>query len=55
MPDFEIRYYHTDGRLALVHMCAYRTFDEAEKFARKNIGEHARFQIIDRNTPPALR
>ncbi|HWA29683.1 MAG TPA: hypothetical protein VG867_01235 [Rhizomicrobium sp.] len=53
MPDFEIRYYAADGKLALVHMCAYRTAAEAKEFARKNIGDHARFELIDRNAEPA--
>jgi hypothetical protein len=53
MADFEIRYYCADGKLALVHMCAYRTIGEAQDFAQKNIGEHARFEIVDRNAEPA--
>jgi hypothetical protein len=53
MPDFEIRYYHADGKLAFVHMCAYRTINEARNFAQKNIGEHARFEIVDRSAEPA--
>jgi hypothetical protein len=48
MPDFEIRYYHADGKLALVHMCTYSTADEAEEFARENVGEYVRFEIVDR-------
>ena len=53
MPDFEIRYYATDGKLALVHMCARKDVAEAREFAQKNIGDYARFEVIDRNTQPA--
>jgi hypothetical protein len=53
MPDFEIRYYHADGKLALVHMCSHNTLAEAREFAEQNIGEHARFELIDRNATPA--
>jgi hypothetical protein len=53
MPDYEIRYYSTDGKLAFVHMCAYQTIAEAQEFARKNIGDHARFEIIDREPEPS--
>jgi hypothetical protein len=55
MPDFEIRFYHADGKLALVHMCACATVDEARIFAEKNIGEHAQFEIVDRAAQPAAR
>ena len=55
MPDFEIRYYHADGKLALVHMCARTTIDEARIFAKENIGEHAQFEIFDRAARPAAR
>ncbi|MBS0273892.1 MAG: hypothetical protein JSR55_05710 [Proteobacteria bacterium] len=53
MPDFEIRYYHADGKLALVHICAYRTEAEAEEFAQNNMGDHARFEIVDRQAQPS--
>ncbi|MGN6150300.1 MAG: hypothetical protein ACTHPD_17340 [Rhizomicrobium sp.] len=52
MPDFEIRYYHADGKLAVVHMCACATIDDAHILAEANIGEHARFEIVDRAAQP---
>jgi hypothetical protein len=53
MPDFEIRYYDANGKLALVHMCAYPSAADARDFAEQNIGEHARFEIIDREPEPS--
>lgn len=47
MPDFEIRYYHADGRLALVHICIQKTLEEARRFARANIKDYARFEVRD--------
>ena len=52
MPDFEIRYYAADGKLAFIHMCAYPTIAEAESFAQQNIGDYARFEIVDRAAQP---
>ena len=52
MPDFEIRYYHADGKLALVHMCACATIDEAHALAEENAGEHTRFEVVDRAAQP---
>lgn len=56
MPDFEIRYYHADGKLALVHICIRKTRDEAEEFAQINLKDFARFELRDgngRNPVPA--
>ena len=52
MPDFEIRYYSADGKLAFIRMCTYPTIADAEIFAQRNIGEYARFEIIDRKAQP---
>ena len=49
MPDFEIRYYHADGKLAVVHMCIQKTLDEAHEFARINLKDFARFEVRDGN------
>jgi len=56
MPDFEIRYYHADGKLAVVHMCIRKTRDEAQEFARINLKDFARFEVRNgdgRNPAPA--
>jgi hypothetical protein len=45
MPDFEIRYYHADGKLAVVHMCIHKTIESAKEFARINLKDHARFEL----------
>ena len=47
MPDFEIRYYHADGKLALVHMCNQKTREDAHEFAQRNLKEHAHFEVHD--------
>ena len=45
MPDFEIRYYHADGKLALVHMCIQMSLEDAQEFARVNQKDFARFEV----------
>jgi len=47
MPDFEIRYYHADGKLALVHMCIQATIEGAREFAQINLKDYARFEVRD--------
>ena len=55
MPDFEIRYYHADGKLALVHMCTQNTHEEAQELAQTNLKDHARFEVRSRDErrPPS--
>ena len=45
MPDFEIRYFHADGTLAVVHVTSHATVAEAEEHARRNRHTHDRFEI----------
>jgi hypothetical protein len=45
MTDFEIRYFHADGTLALVYMTAQTTASEAEEHALLNQDEFARFEV----------
>ena len=45
MPDFEIRYYHADGKLALVHMCIQVSLEDAHEFAQVNLKDFARFEV----------
>jgi hypothetical protein len=52
MPDFEIRYYHADGKLALVHMCIQETLEDAEKLARLNLKDYARFEVHNGDGSP---
>jgi len=54
MPDYEIRFYHADGKLAFIHMCARANIEEAREFAQQNIGDHARFDVIDRAAEPGV-
>jgi hypothetical protein len=45
VPDFEIRYFHFDGTLALVHVTSHETHSEAETHARLNQHPHDRFEV----------
>lgn len=45
MTDFEIRYFHADGTLALVFITAQATALEAEEHAKSNQDEFARFEV----------
>ena len=45
MPDYEIRLFHTDGTLAVVHMSHYTSDEEAHSHARRLKGDHARYEL----------
>jgi len=45
LPDFEIRYFHADGSLTIVHMTSHATLDEAEEHARRHQHPHDRFEV----------
>jgi hypothetical protein len=45
MPDYEIRFFHADGALAVVHMSHHHSDEEALSHARRLIGDHARYEI----------
>jgi hypothetical protein len=47
MPDYEIRYFHADGSLALIHISAHASHDAARAHAKSNLGEHAHFEVRD--------
>jgi len=47
VPDYEIRYFHDDGSLALIHVTAHETRAEAENLAELNLHPHARFEVIE--------
>ena len=46
-PDFEIRYFHADGQLALVQMSSHASERDARAHAQNNIADHARFELRD--------
>ncbi len=45
MPDYEIRYFHADGRLAVIYVSNHASRREAEDYASRNLQDHARFEI----------
>ena len=45
MTDFEIRYFHADGTLALVHITVQSSATDAEERARLNQEDFARFEV----------
>jgi hypothetical protein len=45
MPDYEIRLYHSDGSLALVHVSHHNTDQEADAHARRITTDLARYEI----------
>jgi hypothetical protein len=54
MPDFEIRYFRTDGTLALVHVTSHETMEEAVLHARRNQKDHARFEVQRAGKEPGV-
>jgi len=45
MPDFEIRYFHADGSLAIVHITVQANQVDAEDRARSNLDDYAHFEV----------
>src|SRR6185312_8226498 len=45
MPDYEIRLFHADGSLAVVHVSSHETQDEAAAHARLLVRDHARYEV----------
>ena len=45
MPDYEIRFFDADGKLAVVHMSHHHSDEEAVAQARGLLGDHARYEI----------
>ena len=45
MPDFEIRYFHADGSLAMVRVTSRPTKTDAEACARRDQEAHPRFEV----------
>jgi hypothetical protein len=47
VPDFEIRYFHADGTLAVVHVTSHPTHAEAIEHARRHQHPHDRFEVME--------
>jgi hypothetical protein len=45
MPDFEIRYFDTDGKLAVIVMTTQPNEALALEEAHKNLADHSRFEV----------
>jgi len=45
MPDYEIRLYHSDGSLALVHVCHHDADDAAHEHARRLLNDLSRYEL----------
>jgi hypothetical protein len=45
MPDYEIRFFHADGTLSVVHVSHHHSDEEALSHARGLIGDHARYEV----------
>jgi hypothetical protein len=51
MPDFEIRYFHDDGTLAIVHITSLATTIEAEGHAKQHQFDYAKFEVREMGAP----
>ncbi|MBS0470743.1 MAG: hypothetical protein JSR60_06700 [Proteobacteria bacterium] len=45
MPDYEIRLFHADGSLALVHVSHHENDEEAHSHARRLLSDLARYEL----------
>ncbi|MEI9995498.1 MAG: hypothetical protein WDM91_12955 [Rhizomicrobium sp.] len=45
MPDYEIRFFHDDGTLAVVHVSYHESDEEAHNHARRMKSDHARYEL----------
>ena len=45
MPDYEIRLFHADGSLAVVHVSHHESDEEAHSQARRVKSDHARYEL----------
>ena len=52
MPDFEIRYFHADGTLAIVHITVCDSAAEAEEHARQHQQNYSRFEVFEISATP---
>ncbi|HWD26189.1 MAG TPA: hypothetical protein VG387_03425 [Rhizomicrobium sp.] len=45
MADYEIRLFHADGSLAVVHVSVHESDEEAHSHARRVKSDHARYEL----------
>ena len=45
MPDYEIRYFHANGSLALIQVTVQPSERHAREHAQRHQGDHARFDL----------
>lgn len=45
MPDYEVRYFHADGTLAVIHITVQPSERHAREYALRNQRDHARFDL----------
>ena len=45
MPDYEIRFFHADGSLAVVHVSHHHSDEEAHSHARRLKSDHVRYEL----------
>jgi hypothetical protein len=50
LADFEIRYFHADGTLAIVHITACDTRADAEERARVSQKDYSHFEVFEIST-----
>ena len=55
VPDFEIRYFHADGTLAVIRMTKHGTREEAEAYATHHQHGYARFEVREPNAASRRR
>lgn len=52
MPDYEIRLFHADGSLALVHMSHHDSDEAAHDHARRVVSDLSHYEIRRAGAPP---
>jgi hypothetical protein len=52
LPDFEIRYFHADGTLAIVHITACDSRADAEERASALQHDYPRFEVFEITATP---
>jgi hypothetical protein len=55
VPDFEIRYFNTDGTLAVIRMTSHGTREDAEAHAKHHQQHYARFEVHEMNAASRRR
>ena len=55
MPDYEIRLFHADGSLALVHMSHQEDEAQAHDYAKRLLSDLARYEVRPAGGPTDRR